>query len=82
MGQVKNYFNDILCQCTPDNGFGQDAIAEAIVTGKVNLVGDPATDQVAIMSQYDEIVRDYQRALQASAALRASYEPLLRQLVT
>lgn len=80
MGLTKHYFNDLLCQCAPENGFAQDAIAEAIVTGRVKLAGNAATDQAAVMAQYDDIVRDYQHALQSAAALTATYEPLLRQI--
>lgn len=62
MGMTKHYLTTIICACAPDNGFAQDAIEHAIVTGGVALTMDPAHDVLTIMRQYDFIIENYRRA--------------------
>jgi hypothetical protein len=68
MGAVKQYLLRLLETSAPENGFAQDAIEFAILSGWVNPTGDLDTDVKVIMSQYDEIVIAYRKARNAGAA--------------
>ena len=68
MGAVKQYLLRLLETSAPENGFAQDAIEFAILSGWVNPTGDLDTDVKVIMSQYDEIVIAYRKARNAGAS--------------
>ena len=61
MGFHKHYLNDLVCACVPDNGFAQEAIEHAIVSGWVTLSGayDLETDTIIVMNHYDQIISRY-----------------------
>ena len=44
MGFWKQYFNDLLCECAPENGFAQDAIETATVGFRRDLAGIARAD--------------------------------------
>src|SRR5438132_1364022 len=62
MGIMKNYFLQLLEQCSEEK-FGQDAIEWAIVSGRVRLSYDLERDIRETMSRYDEIIEGYRRSL-------------------
>jgi hypothetical protein len=66
MGQTKNYLNNLLCACAPDNQFAQDAIEHAIVCGNAPVTGFIESDIVNIMKHYDTHILNY-RTAQAQA---------------
>lgn len=61
MGMMKNYFLNLLQQCSEEN-FGQDAIEWAVVSGLVRLTYDLERDVHDTMSRYDEIIEAYRHA--------------------
>ncbi len=83
IGFHKNYLNNLLCACAPDNGFAQDAIEHAILTGQVQLSGtySPALDAVLIMERYDSIASRY-HAVPAKLRTRLPETPRLKSSAT
>jgi len=73
MGFHKNYLNDLVCACAPDNGFAQEAIEYAIVSGWVSLSGtyQSEVDIRIVMSQYDAILEGYHTVIRDREALVA-----------
>ena len=65
MGYMKNYLLDLVCACSPEHAFGQDAVEHAIITGAVRMTYDKPRDVIEILSHYDEIVVAYQQFLRA-----------------
>ena len=64
MGYWKNYFNDLICQCAPDNGFAQDAIENALQTDPtLQVTGQLEIDARKVMAKYDHIMESYRRKL-------------------
>lgn len=65
MGQYKNFLLRIQEECAPENGFAQDAIEWAVLSGHVLLTGDPDIDCRAVMGEgganYDKIIEGYRR---------------------
>ena len=57
--QQAKYLNDLICDCAPHNGFAQEAIEFAILTGLVLLSFDMDTDKYQVMRLYDEIIDKY-----------------------
>lgn len=80
MGMMKNYVLRLLETCAPEDATGQDAIEHALLTGRLTLSYDLATDQRTIAGKFPEILADYRR-MQArnEALLAATYGPLLSQ---
>lgn len=62
MGQTKNYLQQLICGCAPDNGFAQAAIEHAIVIGNVPVTGHITHDIVIVMRNYDTILQNYRTA--------------------
>jgi len=81
MGMMKNHLLRVLETCAPEDAVGQDAIEHALLTGRLTLRYEPATDRSVIAAQLPEILADYHR-MQArnEALLAASYGPLLDQI--
>ena len=73
MSRIKNYLNDLVCACVPDNRFAQDAIEYAVVNGWVTLSGthNLTTDTVIVMQHYDQIIEGYHRVLHAHEPIAA-----------
>jgi hypothetical protein len=61
MSCIKNYLNDLVFACVPDNGFTQEAIEHAVMNGTVTLSGEfnLEKDTLLVMSQYDRIIAGY-----------------------
>lgn len=57
--QQAKYLNELICDCAPYNGFAQEAIEFAILTGLVLLSFDMETDKYQVMRLYDEIIDKY-----------------------
>lgn len=70
MGFFKNYMLELMCACSPDNAFGQDAIEWAVLFQEVKLSGsyNIQTDIEIIMNNYDSIVEKYHAAQAKEAA--------------
>lgn len=73
MGFHNNYLNDLLCACAPENGFAQEAIEYAIVSGWVTLSGtyQLEVDIRIVMTQYDAIIAGYHTVIRDREALVA-----------
>jgi len=54
--QQAEYLNELLCECVPNNGFAQDAIEFAVLSGNILLSFDMETDRYQVMRMYDEII--------------------------
>tara|TARA_Y100000593_G_scaffold12745_1_gene23622 strand:+ start:19760 stop:20017 length:258 start_codon:yes stop_codon:yes gene_type:complete len=54
--QQAKYLNDLLCECAPENGFAQEAIEFAVLSGSILLSFDMETDTYQIMRMYDDII--------------------------
>jgi hypothetical protein len=59
MSMMKRYLLLIVTACAPENGFAQDAIESAILSGLVQLTYDPQRDVLAVMGKYDVIIEAY-----------------------
>lgn len=55
MKQTK-YLNELLCECVPNNGFAQDAVKFAVLSGNILLSFDMKMDRYQVMRKYDEII--------------------------
>ena len=66
MGFWKQYFNDLLCECAPGNGFAQDAIEDALKTDpSLQVTGELQADVQKVMAKYDTIIESYRRKRKA-----------------
>ena len=64
MGFWKHYFNDLICECAPDNGFAQDAIEDALKTDPtLQVSGQFEADVQKVMAEYDAMMESYRRKL-------------------
>jgi hypothetical protein len=62
MGFWKHYFNDLICQCAPDNVFAQEAIEDALKTDlTLQITGELEADVRKGMAKYDGIIEKYRR---------------------
>ena len=67
MGFWKQYFNDLLCECAPDNRFAQDAIEAALRTDpSLQVTGQFETDVKTVMAKYDTIIERYRQKMRAA----------------
>ena len=73
MGFHKNYLNDLICACAPDNGFAQEAIEYAIVSAWVDLSGsfDLDLDTRIVMAKYDAIISGYRTVVRGREGIAA-----------
>lgn len=73
MGFQKNYLNNLVCACAPDNAFAQEAIEFALVSDWVALSGtfNLETDQRIVMAQYDAIIAGYHTVIRNREELAA-----------
>jgi hypothetical protein len=62
MAMMKRYLLLIVTACAPENGFAQDAIEAAILSGQIKLSYDPQHDVLAVMRNYDAIIDAYRAA--------------------
>lgn len=71
MGFHKNYLNDLICACASENGFAQEAIEYAVVSGWVTLSGNfqHEVDIPIVMAQYDTILDGYHKVIRDREAL-------------
>jgi hypothetical protein len=64
---MKDYLILLLCTCAPANGFAQDAIEHAVLSGFVSPCGeDLDADVQLVMGQYDQIVVRFHNHIAAS----------------
>ncbi len=63
MGAAKNYMNDLVCHCAPENGFAQDAIEFALTSGWLEPTGDFDLDVFNIFASYDKIIESWRVVL-------------------
>ena len=79
---MKDYLLRLLTECAPDNGFAQDAIEHALLTGLIHCPGaDFQADVQTVMNNYDRIIEAYHIEQQRNTlALVDSYAPLLEQI--
>ena len=74
MGYWKKYFNDLICQCAPDNGFAQDAIEDALQTDPtLQVTGKLEIDAQKVMARYDHIMESYRRKLKPTPIQPITY---------